>query len=314
MSEQKYAKTGVKIPNGKCMINGEPIIVKSRILPAEGSVQEHVTGEFKGETIKNPDRTGDCPECEAHVPLSSKGFVTAHVIKGGTLEPSSMLTEPQVDPTDTGSRIGDPRSAMQRRTVEIDGAFEHGMVQIPAKGKNGRTKLEDAPATGENVRAALAYWVARKPRTESARTAQNEHVSSLNRRLEAMGAARVAAYDKDNGKRKIAPKGQGTAALTALESPEGRTSQMSPGPALVQGRSELPLAGPVTVRQAGEEYVRPADPEDNRRNDGGTMAAPLGRDRADRMIIGDAPKPHRSASQRSNYRRSQRRKAAKGQI
>ncbi len=267
---------GVKIPNGKCMIGDEPITVKLKVLPVDGSVQEHVTGELKGETIENPDRTGDCPECEAHVPLSAKGFVTAHVIKGGTAEPTSLLTEPQVDPTDTGSRIGDPRSAMQRRTVELDGAFEHGMVQIPVQGKNGRTKLEDAPATEENVQAALAYWVARKPRSESARTAQNEHVSTLTRRLESMR--------------------KGTVALTADKSPEGLESHtavspltgkaltasgMSPGPALVKGRSEKPLAGEVTVRLAGEPYVRPADPEDNRGH-GDTWTAPTGRDRMDK--------------------------------
>lgn len=277
MSERKYAKTGVKLPNGKCMIGDEPITVKLKILPVDGSVMEHVTGEFKGETIKNPDRTGDCPECDAHVPLSFKGFVTAHVVKGGTAEQTSLLTEPQVDPTDTGSRVGDPRSAMQRRTVELDGAFEHGVIGVPVKGKTGRTKLEDAPATEENVRAALAYWVARKPRSEAARTAQNEHVSTLNRRLEAMR--------------------KGVPALTAEKSPEGLTSPtavspltgkpltvsgMSPGPALVKGRSEPPMAGEVTVRQMGEPFAAPAPVEDNRPNDGGTMSAPMGRDRMDK--------------------------------
>ena len=277
MTERKYAKTGVKLPNGKCMIDGEPIIVKMQILPVDGSVMEHVTGEFKGQTIKHADRTGDCPECDAHVPLSSKGYVTAHVIKGGTAEPSSMLTEPQVDPTDTGSRVGDPRSAAQRRTVELDGAFEHGTVEVPVMGKNGRTKLEDAPATEENVRAAFEYWRTRKPRSESARAAQNEHMGTLTRRLEAMR--------------------KGVAALTAEKSPEGlksptavspltgeplTVSGASVGPPLVKGRSEAPMAGEVTVRQAGESYVRPADPEDNRKNDGGTWSAPTGRDRMDK--------------------------------
>lgn|SRR5574341_2338422 len=280
---------GVRIPNGKCLLDGEPIIVKRKILPVDDSVQEHVTGKLKGGTIAVPNHTGDCPECFAHVPLSDRGFVTAHVVKGGTAEPTSMLTEPQVDPTDTGSRIGDPRSAMQRRTVELDGAYEHGTVEIPVKGKNGRTKLEEAPATEENVRAALAYWVARKivkpdpgssadkfDRWQGRCDAQSAHVSTLTRRLEAMR--------------------KGTAALTALESPEGlgsptavspltgkalTVSGTSPGPALVKGRSERPMAGPVTVRQPGEEYTRPADPEDNRRH-GDTWTAPTGRERMDK--------------------------------
>lgn len=278
--EPTTAIKGVKLPNGKCLLDDEPIIVKRKILPVDGSVQEHVTGKLKGGTIAVPNFTGDCPECFAHVPLSDKGFVTAHVVKGGTATPSSMLTEPQVDPTDTGYRIGDPRSAMQRRTVELDGAYEHGTVLIPVPGKNGRIKLQEAPATEENVRASLVYWLARKPRSESGRTDQNEHVSSLNRRLEAMGTLKVAAYDKNNGKRHIAPKAQGVAALKASESPEGLASPnaplsspisarfkavgMSPGPALVKGRSEPTLAGAVTVRQQDEPYVQPETPEDKR--------------------------------------------------
>ena len=121
-----------------------------------------------------------------------------------------------------------------------------------------------------------------------------------------MGAVKVAAYDKDNGKRKVTPKKVATEALTASESPEGlgsptavspltgkplTASGASPGPALVKGRSEPPLAGEVTVRQAGEEYVRPAGAEDNRKNDGGTWSAPTGRERMDKesstvLIVG----------------------------
>jgi hypothetical protein len=181
---------------------------------------------------------------------------------------------------------------MQRRTVELDGAFEHGMVAVPVEGKGGRTKLEDAPATEENIREALAYWVARKPRSESARTAQNEHVSTLTRRLEAMRSASVVVHapvDAPVTTEVETVPAPCDASMGVTESPtgerlspEGRTSQMSPGPALVKGRSEAPLAGEVTVRQAGEEYTRPAPVEDSRRNDGGTWAAPTGRDRMDK--------------------------------
>lgn len=282
---------GVRIPNGKCMIDGEQIIVKMQILPVDGSVQEHVTGELKGKAIKHADRTGDCPECDAHVPLSTKGFVTAHVVKGGTAEPSSVLTEPQVAPTDTGSRVGDPRSAGQRRTVEIDGAFERGTVEIPVKGKSGRIKLEEAPATEENVRAALDYWRTRKIVRPAANASadkmdrwkgrcarQSEHVSTLTRRLEAMRKGTVALTAKEAPEALISPS-----APPSLLGGRFKAVGTSPGPALVKGRSEPTMAGEVTVRQVGEPYVRPEDPEDKRQQgDPDTSVGPTGRDRMDK--------------------------------
>lgn len=62
------------------------------------------------------------------------------------------------------------------------------------------------------------------------------------------------------------------------------------GPTLVKGRNMPPV-------QAQTGFAAAA----------GTMYGPLGRERFDREIIGERPKAHRTASQRSNWRKKQRR-------
>jgi hypothetical protein len=300
MGEWKHVDTPVPVQpgdretpvTGRCLIGGEPLTVKLKIAPVDGSVREHVAGELKGETIKSADRTGSCPECGAHVPLSAKGFVTAHQARGVSVPASSALTETQLPAADTGSHVGDPRSAAQRRTVEIDGAYEHGTVQIPVKGKKGRMRLDDVPATLDNVRTSLEYWRTRKivhpgptatreriDRYNARCTAQSENVSTLTRRLDAMrkGAEAMEAAQSPEGLTTAHP------VPTVTGKPGLTVAGMSPGPALVKGRSEKPMAGAVTVRQTGDEYVRPAPAEDNRNPLlGGTMDAPAGRERMDK--------------------------------
>lgn len=189
------------------------------------------------------------------------------------------LSEPSVGVADSGSHIGDPRNGMQRRAVEIDGAYGRGTVKVPVKGDKGRTKLQDVPATEDNVRASLEYWRTRKPRTDASRKAQNEHVSSLTRRLEAMLAGPVT--------------------MTAVESPEGRTRHVLAGPALVQGPNMKAERPTWTNPKTGA--IEPA-------------AAWLGgslTERLDRTVADQRDKGRFTASQRRNWRRKQARIAAR---
>jgi len=274
----------------KCKINGEAITVKHKIIPVPGTVRVAVAGEFKGSTIAHPDRAGECPECRGYVPLSTGGYVTSHIEHNEPAPAPVALSEPTVIPVDTGVRTGDPADGMGRRTTEIDGAFERGTVQLPGRDDKGRRKMVDVPATVENIRAAVAYWRKRQPRSDAGRAEQTRMVLELIRRARAAEA--------------------GTAPLDADQSPEGRTAQMSPGPALVRGRSETPFAGEVTVRKVGDAYERPAPAEDKRRSKAGTMAGPLGRPRFDRQVT--EVKPKRTAAERRRYRRAQQNQANQG--
>lgn len=303
----------------KCMIDGEPLTVKDHhVLPVAGSVREAVAGEFQGGMIKNPDRTGSCPECGAHVALSGKGFVTSHNALNGPSVASASLVEPSVVPADMGARVGDPSAGLQRRTVELDGAFEHGTVRVPVPGKNGRTKLEDAPATEANVRVALDYVRGRRPRSDAGRAEQSARVSELVRRLEAMRSASVVVHaDVDapvtvDVATVLAPA---ETSMSASVSPDGLTAPagrgMIAGAPVVKGRPMVPFAGEVTVRQQGEAYVRPQDAMDNRsawEQRAGTMAGPLGRDRLDRvaaMVVVPGPELSRSQKRRMRRKRCQ---------
>ncbi len=192
-----------------------------------------------------------------------------------------FMSEPTYSVADSGSAIGDPRNAIQRRTVEIDGAYGRGTVKVPVKGQNGRTKLEEAPATEANLRKALEHWKTRKPRTDASRTAQSENVSSLVRRLEAMRKTRKA--------------------MTAEESPEGRTRHVLSGPALVQGPNMAPVRPTWRNPKTGE--VEPA----GARLDGSLT------DRLDRTVADERPKAHYTPAQRARYRRKMRKQAAKRQ-
>lgn len=204
------------------------------------------------------------------------------------------LTEPTTDVTDTGVRTGDPRGAERRRVVELEGAAQAGTVKVPVKGEKGRTKLVEAPATEENVRAALEYWRTRKPRTEASRVAQNENVSALIRRLEAIMDAQEMRYNED------------THAFDVVHVPDAGqhavtdAAQGHRGPTLVPGRDgaprlrdpELPFTESTDLRRDGS--VRKST----------TLDEPLGRLRFDRKITDvAAPKRKRTGAEKRRYRR-----------
>lgn len=208
------------------------------------------------------------------------------------------LTEPTTDVTDTGVRTGDPRAAERRRVIELEGAALSGTVKVPVKGAKGRVKLEDAPATEENVRTALEYWRTRKPRTEASRTAQNANVSELARRLEAIMAAQELRYNETTRAFDVvhvADRGQHATPDSA---------QAHRGPTLVRGRDT-----PPRLREAGLSWSEGTD----LRADGtvrktSTLDQPLGRERFDRTITSvPEPAPVLSRSQK----RARRRKACR---
>lgn len=295
-----------------CTLPGsdEPIKVKHKIDPVPGTVRNAVTGEFKGKTIKHPDQAGECPECRGMVPLSGKGKITAHT-RGNAPQPASVqLTERSVVPVDTGAQNGDPDPAQRRRTTELEGAFEAGTVMVPVPGKNGRTKLEEAEGTEENLRAALAYWIDRKPRTDASKAAQSKNVSELTRRLEALRGAAVVVHlpvDAPVTTDVVTRQDPAHTTMGAQHSPEGHTTSALTGAPVVKGRPMEPFAGTVRTRKIGEPYVRPAPARDTRtgyERAAGTLSGPLGRDRLDRVAAEvPEPEPELSASQKRNRRR-----------
>lgn len=270
------------------------ITMGDRVAPVAGSVVG-VSGK----------ETGTCPECLTPGVMLSivGGFVRAHVVadrevpennpQAPTLVVKSGkkvgtgLSEPMVELTDTGVRVGDPRLAEQRRLVEIEGANGTGMVKVPRKvpgtgvTKSGAprmtTKLVEVEATEAHVREALEYWKGRTPRTDASRKAQSENVSQLVRRLEAMR--------------------RGSAVLDAAMVD---ACQAHRGPTLVPGRDvaprlrdpELPFEVATDLRADGS--VRKMT----------TLDQPRGRDRFDRKIT-DVPEPAPvlSRSQKRNARR-----------
>jgi hypothetical protein len=299
----------------KCMINGEPLTVKHKILPVSGTVRETVAREFKGSTIKHPDQAGECPGCRAYVPLSGKGFITAHMTGGESAPVSPELSERSVETTDTGAKIGDPETGSRRRATEIDGAFERGTVKVPRPGEKGRIKLTEVPATEESVREALDYWRTRKPRSDAGRKAQSDNVSALVRRLDAMRKAETivhAPVDAPVSVDVATVKAPAETSMRAAVSPDGLTTPKGrgalTGAPLVKGRQITPFAGEVTVRRVGEAYERPAPAEDERRGwhaSAGTMAGPLGREKLDRVA---ATVPERSPELSASQKRRARRK------
>jgi hypothetical protein len=215
-----------------------------------------------------------------------------------------FFSEPTVDVADNGSHVGDPRSAMQRRTADIDGAYLRGTVKIPVQGAKGRIKLTEAPGTEENVRKALDYWRTRKPRTDASRQAQNDNVSSLVRRLDAMRKAEVVVHapvDAPVTTVVATVRDPHATTMGAKVSPEGLTRHMLAGPAIVQGPNMA--ATRPTWRNPATDEVEPAAAYLD-----GSLT-----ERLDRTVADRPEKAHRSASQRSNWRKKQRRQRAKGQ-
>lgn len=284
----------------KCVFNGEPLRVKHKVTPVPGSVRQLVAGEFRGGSVENPIQGGECPECRAFVPLSSKGFVTAHE-KGNSPAPASVaLTEKAVEPTDTGARVGDPAAGFQRRTADVDGAFQRGTVLVPEKNEKGRTELKEREATAENVRAALEYWKGRRPRTAGAKDEQSKMISGLTRRLRAFDGATAPQYDAESGTYRHGKDTRG-GLFGAKASPEGFTQHMITGAPLVKGRNMAPIQPMRRNKRTGEMETSSI----------GTMGGSLGRERIDRELLDERDKGHRTPSQRANYRRKMRRLAAK---
>lgn len=275
---------------------------------------EPVAGSIIGTDGKE---TGTCPTCETPGVMLSivGGFIRAHVVAdapvpennpqaatkvdGPSKKVGTGLSEPQVTLTDTGVRVGDPRAAEQRRTVEIESAAGTGTVQVPRKVDSGKklksgaprmtTKLVDVPATKGNVREALEYWKGRKPKSDGSRAKQNDMVSSLIRRYEAIVKADGAP---------VAEQKKFSASVD--------TAQAHRGPTLVRGRD----AG-TRVRPEGEAFDHVTDVKR-----GGaprmrtTLDQPLGRERFDRKIT-DVPEPAPvlSVSQKRRARRNRCRTA-----
>jgi hypothetical protein len=283
------------------------------------------------------------------------GFVRAHTVSAVALPENNPqaptvvaksrkkvgkgLSEPVVDLTDTGVRVGDPRAAELRRTAEINGAAGIGTVKVPRKVpgkgtlKSGKprmtTKLVEVEATEGHVREALDYWRGRRitERTSDAvRRRQVEMVSLLSRQLEAIMGAQVVKCAEDGSSFEI---------LTLPVAAQGElrasvdTAQGHRGPTLVKGRDTVPrVRDAAPARDAGEAAVmrdpqvtvlEPTDlrqitvgPRGARRVVGEeprrhtTLDQPLGRERFDRKIT-DVPEPprKRTASERRRYRREQ---------
>lgn len=215
-------------------------------------------------------------------------------------KPGKALTEPQTAVSATGSQVGDPRAGEARRLAEIDGACVRGTVKVPVKGDKGRIKLTEVPATENNVRKALDYWRTRKPRTETSRVAQNENVSSLVRRLEALMDAQTVTYDTEAHAIVVTSPQGAPEAMRASVSPEGFTQHMLPGPAIVQGPNMKPEQKMFRPRKNGEY----GEPEVAASFLDGSLT-----ERLDRTVADERPKAHWTKSQRKNWRRKQQRQA-----
>src|SRR5438477_7222869 len=154
-----------------------------KVAPADGSV------------VGLPGKeTGTCPECGTPGVMLSVvgGYVRAHTvavveIAENNPQPATLtekpakkvgkgLSESQVDPTDTGVRTGDPRTAERRRKAEVESVTGTGTVKVPrqieGKGltKAGKprmtTRMTEVPATEEHVRECLAYWQNKRIRVD----------------------------------------------------------------------------------------------------------------------------------------------------
>ena len=266
-------------PLGKCMVNGEPLTVKLKVVPVDGSVEPLADGE-----------AGSCPECGAHVKLSGKGFITSHMAQGVSVPaPRILATEPQVPATDAGPRSGSPEREEKVRASEIDALFERGTVRIPGKNAKGRTVMVDAPLTEDNIRKAFDYWRNRAPKKEASIATQRDMIARLGRQAELMRQAREAAGDT-RGKRV-----EGRDVMGAQMSPEGVTRFAVAGPALVQGRNMGPAQPKRRNPKTGELEVSGI----------GTMGGNLGREKLDRMVADQRDKGRFTPSQRRNWRRKQ---------
>lgn len=286
-----------------------------------------VDGSVKGVPGKE---TGTCPECETPGVMLSVvgGFVRAHVIatteiaannpQAGTVadkpvkKAGKALTEPVVELTDTGVRVGDPRAAEGRRLIELESAAGRGTVKVPRRGEKGRMKLVDVTASEENVRASLEYWRTLKLRVpksgdhaalaryQARGAAQSEMVSELVRRLEAILAVQEYRYDESARAFEIvtvADLGQHAMVDTA---------QAHRGPTLVRGGNGTPRRRDPELDWNVSTDLR-ANGDVRGRS---TLDQPLGRERFDKMIT-TVPEPPRilTRAQKRNRRRKVAREA-----
>jgi hypothetical protein len=236
---------------------------------------------------------------DAEIPENNPQPATL-VIKGK--KTGKGLSEPMVAFTDTGVRMGDPRTAEKRRAADLQGATRNGTVKVPRKVDSGTklksgaprmtTKMVDVPVTEEHVREARAYWLKRRitPKTpESVRKAQAENVAALSRMLESLQAAHGMPVA-------IQPAFDGMADAASAQR----------GPTLVRGRDTTPR-----VRDASLPWSESADVRRNgETRKTTTLDQPLGRERFDRKIT-DVPEPAPKRS-RSATRRFRRKLAAQG--
>lgn len=266
------------------------ITMRNKVKPTPGSING-----------PERDRTGTCPECDTPgVALSIVGeYIRTHEIADTpipannpqpatlTAEPAKKtgkaLTEHRADMTDSGLRIGAPRDTDKQRGYTIDGTYQRGTIKIPVKGPNGRTKLQDAPATETNVRAALAYWKTRRPRTPEAHKRQTDMIAEMYRRLDGMrqepDTYRAGKTDKAGANR---------------------------GPALIPGRHETPR-----TRSPKLPWTQPTDLHPNGDVRKVTsLEHPRGHDRFDPAILAvpePEPKPSKAWKRRQRRNRAQAR-------
>lgn len=248
---------------GKCMSDDEPTGAKHGVSPIAGSVLPSDDGTAT---------TGVCPLCGTRANLHAKrGVVLQHVMRGETLPASRALSEPRVQPTDTGTRVGDPEAGSKRRATEIDGAWQRGTVLVKIK-TGRRVKTEERPATGENLRTALDQAKATLKRLTKAEsiTEQTALVASLRRRLTACEDGE-SAMDAPSGEASQGVTTRDDVTRTAGQRDEARID----GVAMTRGRD----TGTLTQEQwqAGQEGK-----QGPRRT---TLDAPLGRERVDPRVL-----------------------------
>jgi len=235
---------------------GEPLLARHKVPHVDGTL-------VKGAT----DDTGRCPECGTQARVTGKGFMGAHSVLNQGTPASPALVESNVDPADMGARVGDPEAAGQRRLIEIDGAFGRGTVEVKAlDSETGKSKMVAVPATEENLRKALAYWVAKRPRKQEAKDTQSKMILDLNRQIKA------AIKGPDALRASWSPEGKAVSRIAGRT--DKPTSQALPGIALVAGKD---MTGAV-----------PKDRPEGTKPVGNTMSGPIGRERSDRTIT-DVP-------------------------
>lgn len=242
---------------GRCKTDGEPTGAKHNVPPVAGTVMVHDDAVNK---------TGVCPLCGTRAKLHTRrGVMLVHVMRGETLPVLSAdkrLAEPEIQPTDTGARTGDPAAGSKRRGEDIDGAYERGMVSVKVTNAEGKRVPEDVPATLENLRVALAQQKARNLRKAESIAARQVLMTSLRRRIKAAekgkGAMDGPSAAQDRG---VSTTGVG---VSAGQRGESRIDGVAFTPGQDQGTltheqwqaGQTGKPGPTTLDQpTGREWV-----------------------------------------------------------